>query len=93
MDWKDNPFEFSYKINAAGAPLKGDLTSVREFEIYNCCKYVNATVKIDRLTKAPAGVKNELAPVWIKENLFLKVLLEGKAKLYGYEGGKIKQYY
>ena len=92
-EWKNNPTEFTYKLNESATPVTGDLKSVQEFGITNTCKYVNANVKIDLQTKPAVGEKNEVIPVWSRERLFLKVLLEGKAKLYSYDAGKLKRFF
>jgi hypothetical protein len=92
-EWKDNPTEFSYKLTKSASPETGDLKTVKEFSITNTCKYVNANVKVDLQTKPAIGAKNEVIPVWTREKLFLKVLLEGKAKLYSYDFNKIKRFF
>jgi hypothetical protein len=92
-EWKNNPTEFTYKLNESATPVTGDLKSVSEFGITNTCKYVNANVKIDLQTKPAVGTKNDVIPVWSQERLFLKVLLEGKAKFYSYDAGKLKRYF
>lgn len=92
-EWKSNPVEFTYKLNEKAVPETGNLKSVREFGIANSCKYVNASVKIDLQAKPAVGAKNEVVPYLSRERLFLKVILEGKAKLYGYEAGKLKRFF
>ena len=93
LDWKYNPVEFNYKLNESAGPEVGNLATVREFGIENCCKFVNAEVKIDRQIKPPVSPKNEVIPVWTKEKLFLRVLLEGKADLYSYDASKLKRFF
>jgi len=93
MDWKYNPVEFSYKLKESGTTETGNLTSVKEFGLTNSFKFINADVKIDRSTQAVVGAKNEMDPVYSREKLFLKVLIEGKANLYGYESNKIKRFF
>ena len=92
-EWKNNPSEFTYKLTETATPETGNLKSVQEFGITNTCKYVNANVKIDLQTKPAVSAKNEVIPVWSRERLFLKVLLEGKAKLYSYDAGKLKRFF
>ena len=92
-EWKNNPSEFTYKLAETATPETGNLKSVQEFGITNTCKYVNANVKIDLQTKPAVSAKNEVIPVWSRERLFLKVLLEGKAKLYSYDAGKLKRFF
>lgn len=91
--WTANPSEINYKLDLSGKTQKGDLSSIREFGIYDNCKYINAHVKIDRSTKPTPGAKNELAPVWKEEDLFLKVVLEGKANLYEYADRKVIRFF
>jgi len=92
-EWKSNPTEFSYKLSNSASPEIGDLKSVKEFSITNYCKYVNANVKVDLQTKPAIGAKSEVIPVWTREKLFLKVILEGKAKLYIYDNNKVKRFF
>lgn len=93
MDWKDNPTEITYKLTPSSSPVKGDATTIKEFAIDNTFKYVGANVKVDLLDKPTVGTQSELDPVWTRENLFLKVLLEGKADLYGFQKGKVQRYF
>jgi len=92
-DWKYNPTEFSYKLKDSREPQKGYLNSAKEFGIYNVCKFVGADVKIDRSVNPKTSITTEKDPVWKQEQLFLKVLVDGKAKLYGYEGNGIVKYF
>src|ERR1035437_3699675 len=93
MDWKYNPVDYTYKLEESGTPVKGNLITVREFVITNSCRLVNATVRIDPSNEPAEGAKNELDPVWARKTLFLRVLLEGKANLYGYEAQKLRRYF
>ena len=92
-DWKNNPSEFSYKLKDSRTPLNGDLISVKEFGIYNFCKFVGADVKIDRSINPKTTITTEKNPLWKQEKLFLKVLVDGKAKLYAYEGNNLVRYF
>ena len=92
-EWKNNPTEFTYKLSKLASPETGDLKSIKEFGITNTCKYVNANVKVDLQTKPAISAKNEVISVWTREKLFLKVLLEGKAKLYSYDFNKVKRFF
>ncbi len=92
-EWKNNPSEFSYKLTPSSAPVVGNLATVREFGLNGSYKYVNANVKIDLQTKPAIGPKNELISVWTRERLFLKVLQEGKAKLYSYDNNKLERFF
>ncbi len=92
-DWLKNPSEFKYKLSENGGILVGDIKNVKEFGILNSSKYIRADVEIDTsssLLKKLSKVKN---PLWHRELVFLKVLVEGKATLYYYYGGNDKRFF
>jgi hypothetical protein len=84
IDWENNPKEFDYKLVENGDVLKGDLASVKSFSVYGYSKYIRADVKIDRSPDELEELSRQRNPVWSQEQLFLKVLIEGKATLYSY---------
>lgn len=92
-EWKYNPTEFSYKLGKSGNSEKGDITSVKEFGIDNYFKFVGADVKIDRSVNPKTTISTEKDPVWKQEKLFLKVLVEGKANLYVFEGPNMERFF
>jgi hypothetical protein len=92
-EWKTNPTEFDYKIGKSGKAEIGNITSVKEFGIDNYYKFVGADVKIDRSFNPKTSITTEKDPIWKQEKLFLKVLVEGKANLYVFEGENIVKYF
>ena len=92
-EWKNNPTEFSYKVSNSGKHETGDITSVKEFGIYNYYKFVRGDVKIDRSFNPKTTISTEKEPVWKQEKLFLKVLEEGKAILYVYEDENLMRFF
>lgn len=90
-DWLKNPLLFKYKLSEDGEILEGDIKNVKEFSIPNYFKFIRADVNIDI---SPSGLKNISAdknPIWQNKQLFLKVLVEGEATLYSYNGSKIDE--
>lgn len=92
-DWKNNPAAFSYKLEDVSKPEEGNITSVKEFGIYNDAKFVRSDVKIDRSSSLTSGLSDDPNPFWRKEKLFLRVLLEGKANLYSYDSSNGKKFF
>ena len=84
-DWLDNPTEFKYKLNENSEKQTLTINSVKEFGVLNKSKYVRHSVDIDRSSKIPDELDNNKNPIFKNEQLFLKVLIEGKANLYYYE--------
>jgi hypothetical protein len=93
MDWKNNPIEFTYKLEESGTPEKGNISSVKEFGIYDVSKYIRSNTKIDRSNDNINSLSYERLPIWSQEILFLKVLVEGKASLFYYEEGSLKRFF
>lgn len=92
-DWKDNPDEFEFRLENSDIPEKKDIVSVKEFGIPGFLKFIRANVKIDRSSNDIDKLTDEKNPVWFQEQLFLKVLVEGKASLYSYEEGTLKRFF
>ena len=85
VDWKDNPTKFSYKTGEDSIVCTADIKDVKEFGIYQLSKYVRSTVKIDQSGEDVNELRADKNPIFVEEELFLKVLIEGLATLYVYE--------
>lgn len=92
-DWKNNPIEFQYQLFANDEKRIADIESVREFGISGTTKYIRATVEIDRSGTNIRQLSDTQSPIFKKEELFLKVLIEGKASLLQYEDKNLKRYF
>lgn len=93
IDWKDNPINFKYKLTIDGSVKNANIKSIKEFGIYNSLKYIRKTVKIDRSSSNLNQLSINKNPLFVKEELFLKVLVEGKASLYYYEDGNLTRFF
>ncbi|MFB9053080.1 tRNA modification GTPase [Formosa undariae] len=93
IDWKNNPTEFEYKLSEESEPKNATLESVKEFGVDNISKYIRNTVNIDRSTENINKLNNDKNPSFKEEQLFLKVLIEGKASLYEYIDTNLKRYF
>lgn len=92
-DWQNNPREFEYTIENNDSIKKNTITFVREFGIYGYSKYVRADVNIDRSSIDLKTLSTQKSPVWSQEQLFLKVLIDGKATLYSYSDGGLPHFF
>ncbi len=94
VDWLNNPTNFEYKLAAdAKETQTGDIESVLEFGVYEEDKYKRFTVNIEKSGDDLRYVSTNKNPVWVKETLFLKVLVEGEASLYQYVNDNIFKYF
>jgi len=92
-DWLNNPTKFKYKTNLDSEIKTVTINDVKEFGVLNTFKYKRYDVDIDRSTKKTDELDNNKNPVFNKEKLFLKLLIEGKANLYYYEDGGLVRYF
>lgn len=92
-DWLNNPIEFKYKIKEDSEKKTLAINSVKEFGVFNTFKYVRHHVAIDRSGKKADELDFNKNPIFNKEKLFLKVLIEGKANLYYYEDRGLVRYF
>ncbi|MEN8119487.1 MAG: tRNA modification GTPase [Bacteroidota bacterium] len=93
IEWKNNPTEFDCKHSENESVKVISIMFVKEFGIYNLFKYKRDIVNIDRSSENIDHLSTDRNPIFKKEQLFLKVLIEGKANLYYYEDGNLKRYF
>ena len=93
LDWENNPTQFTYKLIENSKSNKKTIKSVKEFGIHNSLKYVRSAVNIDRTSKYVDELDNEKKAVFQEEELFLKVLVEGKSTLYSYVDSNLTRYF
>lgn len=93
LGWGSNPQSVEYKISQNGKIETADLDTVKEFGIGSAIKYIRRTVKIDFSSDKIGHLSNEKAPEFTEKQIFLKVLLEGKASLFQYKEGDLIYYF
>ena len=93
VDSRNNPKKFSYKMTMDGAVLTGTITDVQEFGVDQQWRFVRYDVEIDRSGNDMNNINEIRDPQFTKEQLFLKVLLEGPASLYAYSEGTLTRYF
>ncbi len=93
VDWKNNPDGFEYKLYENTEIKRTGIQDAKEFGIDSISKYVRASVQIDRSSDRISYLDDKREPVFHEEQLFLKVLIEGKASLYMYEDEGVKRFF
>ena len=84
VDWKHNPTEFEYKLSPTEAIQIANIQNIKEFGINGVSKYIRAIVKLDRSSDLLYNMSSDRNPDFQEEQLFLKILIEGKASLFLY---------
>jgi hypothetical protein len=90
-DWLKNPTLFKYKLSENGIVQEENIGNIKEFDIPNSCKFIRAEVDIDMSPSLLKNLTKDKDPLWQHKQLFLKVLVEGKATLYYYYGSDIDE--
>ena len=92
-DWLNNPTEISLKYSENEQSKTETIESIKEFGINGKIKYQRYNVNIDRSSNSLSSMDIERNPVFIEEQLFLKVLIEGKANLYSYNSNNLEKFF
>lgn len=93
MDWKNNPSKFEYRLSENSEVKIKTIDKVKEFGISTNSKYIRVKVKIDRSSDDLNQLSKTKRPEFKEEELFLKILVEGKADLFLYQDGDLKRYF
>lgn len=86
LDWKNNPTEFEYKTEENSKVNKETIKNIQEFSVGTNQKFIREDVSIDTSSEDLNKISSEKNPVFIKETVFLKYIIEGKASLLSYTG-------
>lgn len=93
IDWKNNPIEFNYKLLNDEDIQIASINSIKEFGIYNYSKFIRSKVNIDISSEDYDKLSTGKSPIFNEEQLFLKVLVEGKANLYFYQDKRLVRFF
>lgn len=93
VDWRNNPTTFKFSLSAEEGLQKLSIREVREFGVTGGAKYVRDNVQIDRSSDVVEHMSHDSDPEFKEEQLFLKVLVEGKTTLLGFRSGNLKRYF
>lgn len=89
-EWKNSPTKIEYRLTEFSEPITANISEVKEFRISNI-KYQRFTLLIDHSSNAIANLSNDKEPIFIKDTVFLRLIIEGYANLY--EAAEYKRYF
>ena len=93
VDWKNNPEKFDYKLSEDTEIKTINIKETKEFGIGSTLKLVRFRVGIDRSSDNINKLTYNRLPEFKQEDIFLKVILEGKATLYSYSSDAIERFF
>ena len=82
VDWRFTPKQFDCQLTENGQTLTKFVKDVTEFGVLNETKFAKAIVQIDLSDQSLKNLDEDGRPHFTTDTLFLKVLVEGEAKLY-----------
>lgn len=92
-DWENNPVKFEYMLNKNSNILTNTIEDVQEFGIDNFSRFERHEVAIDKSTNDLTYLSKVRTSTYVKETLFLKLLVEGKANLLLYKEGNLVRFF
>lgn len=92
-DSERNPVSFTYRLSDSGNIYQARIDSVKEYCIDGFSKFVRKTVYIDRSPMEVDKLSLGPEPEWNREQLFLKVLVEGEKTLYSYNETNFRRFF
>lgn len=84
LDWLNNPTEFYYKLVGEGEIKQESIDNVTEFVVNGKVKFLRAKVDLDISSNDINKLDINRSPNFISKEVFLKVLIEGRASLFSY---------
>ncbi len=93
MDRRDNPKGFEYRTSASSQPVEADITQIKELGLSDGSLFRLFTVGMDRSSDDVNRLNTERNPEFKSETLFLRLLVDGKAMLYGYDEGNLHRFF
>lgn len=89
-EWRNSPTEIEYKLLESVESKTAGIADVKEFKVSNL-KYCRFTLLVDQSSTSHSNLSKEKEPIFLKETLFLRVIIEGKSSLYF--SGKDQRYF
>lgn len=93
VDWKNSPKDFQYKTESSQAVSEKNINDIKEFGVYGYSKYQTRWVEIDQSPSELSQLTTTRAPQFLKQEVALKVLMEGSASLYVYVTKDMVRYF
>jgi hypothetical protein len=91
--WKNNPFTFRYRLQPDGPVLTGDLDNTLAFGVKGESRYERWELNVDLTLDGMLHLSRQRAPEYVRDTLFLRLLVEGDVKLYYYETTNIQRFF
>ena len=92
-DWRNNPSEIQIRTNPQASVQTVTMDDILSFEIFENAKFIRKEVGIDRSSEQVSRMSNKRAPEFNQEVLLLKVVVEGNASLYHYQGSGVERFF
>ena len=92
IDWNDTPTSFDYKLAENGSPVSKKDFEVSEFGVGNV-RFISRDVEMDQSSDWADRLSRTRAPEMENVRVFLKVIVDGKYRLYRYDRNEMMRFY
>ncbi len=93
VDWKNNPTSFEYKLTEDGVAETAMIANVKEFKVNGEARYIREVVKMNRSSDSNNSLDSDKTIQFNDEQVFLKTISEGEAKLYYFEENNLRRFF
>ncbi len=91
--WNNYPVDFLFKAGDNAESISLGIDSVREFGIDGNLRFVRKSVDIDLSSELYNDLDSDRNPVFIRKQLFLRLLVDGKHRLYDYQDRNVERFF
>lgn len=91
--WNNYPFDFQFKADDNAETLLLGIDSVSEFGIDGNLRFVRKNVDIDLSGELYSDLDSNRDPVYTRKLLFLRLLVDGKHRLYDYQDSNVERFF
>ena len=94
LGWRSNPTKFDYKLTIDSEnKTTAILSNVKEFGILEEIKFIRHQVNIDKSSNNPDYISANRKSKFTQETLFLRLLVDGSAKLFSYTNSNLERFF
>lgn len=92
-DWRTNPSGVTYKTAENASPQRAGTDQLSEFGVGDEIVFRKFSANIDRSSERVRRMSTARDPQFSREEVFLKLLVDGEAELYQYREGEVERFF
>jgi len=93
MDWSRSPSQIEFQQDTNTPAKSYGIETIKGFEIEGKAKYIKAEVDVDTSSDDINALNDDAKPLFVKQTVFLKTVVEGKYTLYRYANQNVERFF